>query len=479
MAKKKPARTSVRPTGKPYAGPAGPAAPATTSAKAFPSPALSAAPAAVAAPVRSDPRAPSDSLVRRLAARDLPAWGAPAFLAAFIVYAMACFALYAAKPVGKVGAWAFPEGLGYQNLDSPGWVLTGLMLPGNAPKERAMRPLFPAVLVAARAFGAVPTPVGLDRVPPGAQPYGAAMAVFGPAVRVFRAANVAMLGLALWMFFALARRFGMVAGPAACATAAAGGAFGFAFMVTQATPEVFSSFAVVASLVAIQIGLEIDPPEGLGVGRSAATWAAVGAVAGVLVLGKEIFNILIFGGLLLLFTRRWAGLAAFCVTAVAPTLAWNYYMAKVVGAFDPAAYLNEYKFVVWLVDLARTGVGPLANGIVRNFITQAIAFGWAFWFVPVAMAAVGLAVGRTTLPRPRLVTGAFVFALYALLLLSNVIYPRISFMAWPAVYFFAWAGVEAVLCRMSPNARWAWRLGVLAAMVALGTRDPYAFTFYG
>lgn len=145
-----------------------------------------------------------------------------------------------------------------------------------------------------------------------------------------------------------------------------------------------------------------------------------------------------FGGLLLLFSRQWVGLAAFSVLVVLPTLLWNHYIARVVGAFDPVAYLKQYRFVIWLWE----DLGPLSwSGriyrLAHNAARQGLYFFQAYAFVPAMLAVWGalLYCGRSRMRWA--VVFAYALSVYLLFLASNFVMPRLMFMTWPVVYFFA------------------------------------------
>lgn len=436
--------------------------------------------------------------------RDLPRAVSLIVLFLLILQIALNFARFDGRPVGLNNPTAagvaardfFPARLRHQNIDTPGWVLTGLMLPTNAPRERAMRPLYPLPVTLARVLGVVPADPGLKALPAGAQAYGSVGASLFPAIHVLQFTNACLALLSGWLFFAFCRRFGFSPPAATCAALVAGSGFGFSFWVVQATPELFGYTTVIVTLVLAMIAHETDVPRELtGVSRllrQGCIWGCVGSVVGIMLLGKESFNLPIFVGLLLLLSRRWVGVLTFSAATLLPTLLWNYYMARIVKAYDPAEYLRQYKFVVWLwQDLGNLPWSERLAAIGKNFTTQVVCLGRAYAYVPLIVAAIGIALGRNTIPRRGILLACFFMSLYLLFLASNFIMPRLMFLSWPAVYFFAWVAVErlAVFAERAgrPGApvnptgprRWAIRLTALAGFMALGTRDHFDWYFYG
>jgi len=432
------------------------------------------------------------SLSAALLGRDLPEYWTLAVLGLLIIQVYCAFFIFYNRPVPTgPGEQFFPANLHYQNVDVPVWLVTGAMLPTNAPAVRAMRPLYPFPITVAKWLGLVYVNPRVKETPPGGFPGGFLTMDTGRATIVLLVFNYLLTLASLWIFFAMCRRFGMPPASALMATLVAGFSFGFAFWMTKAVPEVFGYFAIMVSLAAIVMGFEKDKPTapatvGKQLTRQAITWGCVGLLIGILLLGKEVFCLPMFAGLLLLFTRRWAGLVAFCVLTLLPTTLWNYYMSKIVGAFDPAAYLKEYKFIVWLPQELGPASWPDRFLILwKNLERQIICFFQAFAYVPVVLAFLGMIVSRV-IPKQGWVLGAFFLSFYILFLASNFIMPRLLFMTWPVIYVFAWKAIEWIAVRIENSVKSssfsygrAFKFVAMFCLFYLGTRQQFTWYYYG
>jgi hypothetical protein len=406
---------------------------------------------------------------------------------------------YSGKPVPGPTGSSYLASNGYQSCDAPGWILTGAMLPGNALAVRAMRPLYPAIVTVASAFRLISIPPDFKQGSPGLEPEVHTPMDYWRAVRILQFCNCLMFAVALWIFFSMARYFGMPRTPALFAALAAGSSFGFAFWLTQAVPEVFSYFASIVSLAAICIATDnerLAHPVGeahhirpASRTRAAIVWSVTGLLIGILLLGKELYNIPIFVCLILLFTRRLVPLVCFSAFVLLPTLGWNYYMGQIVGAYHPHEYLQKYRFVVWLwQDL---GPLPWAGRLARladNAGRQLLCFFQAFSFFPAVLALVGVLL-RNSIPRKWLVLVAFAISLYLLFLASDFVRPRLLFIAWPVVYFFAWRTVDYAASHLARTLATApatqrflyvaMQLIVLLAFAWLGAQNHFHWFVYG
>jgi len=388
----------------------------------------------------------------------------------------------------------FPAYQNYQDVDVTDWIYTGAMLPGNAPQVRAMRPLYPFPITIAKWLGIVKVRPDIASYPPGKYLKSPVYSLTAP-LYILLGFNCLMAVAALYIFCAICLRFGFSLTSAIGATLIAGGGFGFTFWVSQAVPEVFGYFVMAASLGAIIIAFE---NEGSGQAEetraqqlkyASVAWGAAGLLVGILLLGKELYCVPVFAGLLLLFTRRFAGLAAFSIAVILPTLVWNFYMAKIVGAYDPRKYLNDYRFVIWLFQDLPPASWPQRIAILwHNLWLQIVSFGQAYAFVPVALAAVGLATHHRAIPRQGWVLAAFFAGLYVMFLASNFIRPRLMFISWPVVYYFGWLGLEWLAEKITSGIRSGdsramlqkyLKIATVLGLIYLGTRQQFAWYYYG
>ena len=408
------------------------------------------------------------------------------FLAALFLL-MGLFAQHRlGSPLGTHARKYFRADRMNQNIDTTVWVWTGFMLPANAPAVRAMRPLYPAVLMLGTLTGAIPVDrATLRATPPGGDPYiPEATTLIG--IRWLIGWNIVLAVAGLWSFFVLARWYGLPQAASVCATLAASSGWGFSFMVAQAIPEVFTNAAITLTLAACGAAVGASAP-GTSPRRRVAAGLALGLAVGTLVLGKEIYNALLVSGIILVANRRYVAAAAFAAAAAVPTLAWNYYIVKVVGAYDPAAYFRQYGFGVWILQLIRVPPGEALRLVSDNLGRQSHAFAYAFPWPVLAAAAAGVLTRRFTRPGVGLYAAALVFSTAALMFVSNFVMPRLWFMAWPAVYLFAWAAVENAGAwldgRLTPTHRgkglWAARGGALCAAAVYAWSDPYGWVQWG
>ncbi len=371
------------------------------------------------------------SILRFVGGRDLTRIKFAAAAIAIIAIVVASFLLRFAQPVPGEHAHHFRPDLMHQNVDTPGWINTGLLLPTSTTVTRAPRPLYPAAIPVARAVGAIEQHAMTSSSEPIPE------AVWNGAVKTLAVENILLAVASLWLFFGLCRYYGLTFFDALCATIFAGTCFGFNFWVAQLTPEILTFFAVVLLFV-----LAVWAEETPGKRASVVRWAITGAVIGLFLLGKELYFLILFAAMFLCWKRQWISCLAFIITAAIPPILWRLYITEVLEVFDPDSYNKKYGYFVWLQETLFTV--PLSESVRRlsgNFLLQIKSLGDAFLYYPFVLMISGFVIAR---PRRLLVPlVCFALAFSAMYFGSNFIKPRISFMAWPVVCGFSWLAVSA------------------------------------
>jgi hypothetical protein len=420
--------------------------------------------------------APPTPLYRHLLIGRGLGWFGAATLAVIFLQVFVQFRWHNNQPIPGVCAPYYPKETNYQNNDMLAWVSTGLMLPKSAVWYRAPRPLFPLIVTAANTVGIIPTPTNFH-------PNSLDPTLLNRAVQVFQIANALMAVAALWLFFAACLWLGLSPPGALLATILAGSGFGFSYFVVQAIPEVLSYFSVAVVLAGTAVVSEYHGEKVRSLLSSALAWGALGLVTGILLLGKELYFLVLFVGLLLLWKRMWAGLVAFGVMCVLPTTLWMHYITNIGKFFDPVIYYQEYQFMVWIwKELLPADAVNKLRLLGTNLQNQITTLLQAFVYVPVLLMIVGLTLQRVR--SQGIVVGAFFLSLYGAMLASNFTMPRIMFMTWPFVFFFAWLGIDFLAQRAAEflpegaRSKARWGLSVAAVLMLAWLQNQMLFAAY-
>ncbi len=403
-----------------------------------------------------------------------------AALCCFLALSIFVLLLRFNQPVEGSYAKYFYKETGYQNSDFMQWLESGLLLPKSAVPVRAPRPLYPAPIKLAQVLG-ITEDFTLSE-PAGYVP----QAINDQSVKVLLVWNMMLTAGSLWLFFSLSRYFGMSAGNAFAASILAGLSYGFNFWTAQMVPEVLSYFSVILSICLIVWACESKsvPSQRLP-NQSFVRWALTGLAIGILVLGKEVYCLILLGLGICMMKRLWGAAILFVAAATIPTVCWLFYVIKVAHIFEPAKYAERHGFLVWFAETLFSV--PFKEKVFRlsgNFLRQVIGTFQAFLFLPVLAALLGM-IKRPVIgqwPYIILFFGSFSAMFFA----SNFIQPRICFMMWPVIFYYAWQGTiwlsEIASTRFPHNeatARVLVKVMLFSAMASIQFVEVYRYFFYG